>query len=154
MAPFKVDLLAPYSGSGDLAAQGLSHLIFAREGVFVLAEARPWKNLKLTAGDSYEHDGNSGWRRTVTFEVVRVAPGVGVDLDAIAVLIESVDECADAGCAGEDGAPLLVGRAPITSMQLPARRFYTPLMAGRAVLRLTGIGAELLGRSPTPPCRS
>jgi len=58
--PPKFDLVAPYSGSGDLAAHGLSHLIFIREGVFLLAEVRPWKNLKLTAGVSYEHDGNSG----------------------------------------------------------------------------------------------
>jgi outer membrane receptor protein involved in Fe transport len=60
VVPIKPDLPAPFSGSGDLAAHGISHLIFAREGVFVLAEARPWKDLKLTAGVSYEHDGNSG----------------------------------------------------------------------------------------------
>src|ERR1700694_1442349 len=38
-----------------------------------------------------------------------VAPGVGVDVDDMAVLGEAVDEGCDAGSTGEDGAPLLVG---------------------------------------------
>ena len=38
-----------------------------------------------------------------------LAPGVGVDIDGVAVLSEAVDEGDDAGGAGEDGAPLLEG---------------------------------------------
>ena len=38
-----------------------------------------------------------------------VTPGVGVDVDEMAVLGEAVDEGAHAGGAREDGAPLLVG---------------------------------------------
>jgi hypothetical protein len=40
---------------------------------------------------------------------VAFSPGVGVDGEAVAVLVEAVDEGDDAGGAGEDGAPLLVG---------------------------------------------
>jgi hypothetical protein len=45
----------------------------------------------------------------VALEGVLVAPGFGVDVDLVAVLGEAVDESADAGGAGEDGAPLLEG---------------------------------------------
>src|SRR5580693_10047673 len=41
-------------------------------------------------------------------EPLLVAPGVGVDVDDVAVLGESVDEGAEAGGVSEDGAPLLV----------------------------------------------
>jgi hypothetical protein len=41
---------------------------------------------------------------------VAVAPGVGVDVDLVAVLSKAVDEGDDAGGAGEDGAPLLEGQ--------------------------------------------
>ena len=36
-----------------------------------------------------------------------VAPGVGIDVDAVAVLCKSVDEGNNAGSAGKDSAPLL-----------------------------------------------
>jgi len=42
-----------------------------------------------------------------------VAPGVGVDVDAVAVLGEAVDEGADAGGARKDGAPLLEGEVVV-----------------------------------------
>jgi len=38
-----------------------------------------------------------------------LAPGVGVDVDGVAVLGEAVDEGAEAGGVLEDRAPLLVG---------------------------------------------
>jgi OmpA family protein len=38
-----------------------------------------------------------------------VAPRLGIDLDAVTVLIEAVDERDDAGGAGEDRRPLLEG---------------------------------------------
>jgi hypothetical protein len=48
-----------------------------------------------------------GVRRVVTLEGMLVAPRIGIDVDLMAVLGEAVDECDDAGCSGEDCAPLL-----------------------------------------------
>lgn len=43
---------------------------------------------------------------SVAVEVVGVAPGVGVDVDTVAMLCESVDQSNDTGRAGKDAAPL------------------------------------------------
>src|SRR6185437_12357072 len=47
-------------------------------------------------------------RAASPLEALLVAPGVGVDVDDVAVLGEAVDEGAEAGGVAEDGAPLLV----------------------------------------------
>ena len=39
---------------------------------------------------------------------VLLAPGVGVDVEDVAVLSKAVDECAEAGGVAEDGGPLFV----------------------------------------------
>ena len=39
-------------------------------------------------------------------EIMYIAPGVGVDIDAMTVLGEAIDEGDDAGGAWEDGSPL------------------------------------------------
>jgi len=38
-----------------------------------------------------------------------LSPGVGVDIEGVAMLCEAIDESAEAGRVLEDGAPLLVG---------------------------------------------
>jgi len=43
------------------------------------------------------------------FEGLLLAPGVGVDVEDVAVLNEAVDESSDAGGAGKDRAPALEG---------------------------------------------
>jgi len=61
--------------------------------------------------------------RVVALEGVGGAPGVGVDVDAVAVLGEAVDEGADTSGAGEDGSPLLesqVGRDDDAALLVPA----------------------------------
>src|SRR5580693_3596753 len=57
---------------------------------------RRWSALRLRGG------------APLAVEPVLVAPGIGVDVDDVAVLGESVDEGAEAGGVSEDGAPLLV----------------------------------------------
>ena len=45
----------------------------------------------------------------IALEAMAAAPGVGVNVDAVAVLGEAVDESADAGRTGEYAAQLLEG---------------------------------------------
>jgi hypothetical protein len=46
----------------------------------------------------------------VVVEGMLLPPGVGVDVDGVAVLCEAVDEGHDTRGAGEDSAPLLEGQ--------------------------------------------
>src|SRR5262249_17486874 len=47
-------------------------------------------------------------RAAALLEALLIAPGVGIDVDDVAVLGEAIDEGAEAGGVAEDGAPLLV----------------------------------------------
>ena len=69
-----------------------------REGAGAAAEGSTVRSAFLGARLSF----GSGGR-------LLVAPGLGVDVDDVAVLGEAVDEGDDAGGTREDGVPLLVG---------------------------------------------
>jgi outer membrane receptor protein involved in Fe transport len=58
--PSDASLSAPVNTNGNLAAAGLAHLVFQRYGVFTLAEFTPARPLRLSAGLSYEYEGNAG----------------------------------------------------------------------------------------------
>jgi hypothetical protein len=69
---------------------------------------------------------------------VPFAPGVGVDVDLVAVLGEAVDESDDAGGAGEDGAPLFegkVGRDDRRAVLVAAADDFEEDVGGAAVAR-------------------
>ena len=62
VVPIKIDLgpEAVETGGMNLADRGLGHVLFNRYGAFALAELQAAKPLRLTAGVSYDYDGDTG----------------------------------------------------------------------------------------------
>jgi hypothetical protein len=85
-----------------------------------------------------------GGGRVVAFEGVDVAPGVSVDVNAVAMLGEAIDECNDTGGTGEDGTPLLegeVGGDDDAAFLMPAAEDVVEDVGGPTI---AGILAELV----------
>src|SRR5450432_1048584 len=85
-----------------------------------------------------------GGGRGVAFEGVDVAPRVSVDVNAVAMLGEAIDESHDAGCAWKDGTPLLereVGGDDAAPFLMPAGEDVVEDVGGPTV---AGQRAELV----------